>query len=157
MEFETALQQACYEKIVPWMQEFFVDFLVVSEEEPLFVVNFGSAIAYTEVIPWENDEAVILTRAYVVTNVEVTSELMQYLLQENDGLYFGRFALDQDGNIAFEHTLVGSTCDPEELRLSVISVVKFADDYDDEIVKRWGGKRALDRLLTKEMRGSPEN
>ena len=49
----------------------------------------------------------------------------------------------------FEHNLIGSTCDKEELKTSVITVVKLADEYDDEIVARWGGQRALDRWLKK--------
>jgi hypothetical protein len=40
---------------------------------------------------------------------------------------------------------VGSTIDKKELEASVIAVLEIADKYDDEIVKRWGGKRALDK------------
>jgi len=34
--------------------------------------------------------------------------------------------------------------DKTELRASVMAVVSTADEHDDEIVSRWGGKRALD-------------
>jgi hypothetical protein len=39
---------------------------------------------------------------------------------------------------------VGSTCNQKELETSVRAVLEIADRYDDEIVERWGGQRALD-------------
>jgi hypothetical protein len=57
---------------------------------------------------------------------------------------FGAFGVDKDGDIIFEHTIVGSTIDKEELKSSVKAVLSVADHYDDDIVSRWGGKRALD-------------
>ncbi len=59
-------------------------------------------------------------------------------------MQFGGFSLDADGNILFEHSIVGSTCDLNGLEESVLAVLKVADDYDDKIVPRWGGKRGLD-------------
>jgi T3SS (YopN, CesT) and YbjN peptide-binding chaperone 1 len=60
---------------------------------------------------------------------------------------FGAFALDPDNDVVFTHTIIGGgdTLDPEELRSSVEAVVRCADDYDDQIVERFGGKRAQDR------------
>jgi len=145
MEFQSKVQQSCYEMIKPWMGELFEEALIISDTEPVFFINFGSAVARTEVVPWGDGEAIIATRSQVVTNLEVTPDLLYYLLRENDSLYFGRFALDDANDIIFEHSLVGSTCDQQELKTSVITVVKFADEYDDKIVNRWGGQRALDR------------
>ncbi|MEM8542974.1 MAG: YbjN domain-containing protein [Cyanobacteria bacterium P01_H01_bin.119] len=145
MEFKTETQKACYERIKPWMQDLFSEAVVTFEDEPLFIINFGSAVASTRVITWSEDEALITTRSYVVTDVEITPDLTYYMLRENSGIYFGRFALDSENDIVFEHSLVGSTCDQVELKHSVMTVIQLADDYDDEIVARWGGKRALDR------------
>lgn len=145
MEFKSLAQKVSYERITPWMNELFGESVVVFEDEPLFIVNFGSAVASTRVVPWGDDEALITTRSYVVTDVEVTPELSYFLLRENNGIYFGRFALDSENDIVFEHSLVGSACNLIELQHSVMTVIRIADDYDDEIVTRWGGKRALDR------------
>lgn len=145
MEFQTPAQKACYQRISPWMHNLFGGSVVMFDDEPLFVINFGSAVASTRVLPWEENDALITTRSYVVTDLEVTPELSYYLLRENNGIRFGRFALDSENDIVFEHSLVGSTCDQIELRYSVTTVVRLADSYDDEIVARWGGKRALDR------------
>jgi len=145
MEFKTEGQQDVYNRILPWMHELFGESLVVFEDEPLFIVNLGSAVASTRVIPWHAGETLITSRSYVVTDVEVTPELSYYLLRENNGIYFGRFALDAENDIVFEHSLVGESCDRVELNHSVMTVIRIADDYDDEIVARWGGQRALDR------------
>jgi hypothetical protein len=148
VQFETEAQADCYAKITPWMQQFFESTPIEHRGENLFVTRFGSAVAHTRVIPWGTDEAIILTRSCIVTEVEITADLTYYLLRENDNLYFGRFAIDNENSIIFEHGLVGSTCDSEELRTSVIAVIRFADEYDDKIVERWGGQRALDRWST---------
>ncbi len=145
MEFKTPGQEAVYHRILPWMHELFGESLVLFDDEPLFIVNLGSAVASTRVVAWHDDETLITTRSYVVTNIRLTPELSYYLLRENNGIYFGRFAYDAEDDIVFEHSLVGETCDRRGLNHSVTTVIRIADSYDDEIVARWGGKRALDR------------
>lgn len=145
MEFKTPGQELVYKRILPWMHDLFGERLVVFEDEPLFIVNLGSAVASTRVIPWNENETLITSRSYVVTNIEITPELSYYLLRENNGIYFGRFAYDAENDIVFEHSLVGTTCDRVELNHSVNTVIRIADSYDDEIVARWGGERAVDR------------
>ena len=134
------------------MDELFGEATVAFEDEPLFIITIGSAVASTRVVPWGDNEALITTRSYVVTDVDATPELTYYLLRANDNILFGRFALDSEDDIVFEHSLVGSTCDRIELKHSVTTVVRLADDYDDEIVARWGGKRALDRWASPDAR-----
>ncbi|MBK6433129.1 YbjN domain-containing protein [Candidatus Amarolinea dominans] len=146
MEFRSAAQKACYEKIVPWMKELFGEFVMLRTDAPAMAVVIGSAVAQVGVIPWGNDDATINTRAYVVTGAEATSELMHFLLRETDNMRFGGFGLDSDDDVFFEHAIVGSTCDKPELKASVMAVVVTADQYDDKIIARWGGQRALDRM-----------
>jgi len=146
IEFKTAAQKACYEKIVPMMKELFGELAMFRDNAPVVLVPVGSTYASTAVYAWGDDEATITTRAYVVTKVELTPELMLFLLQENDTMRFGAFGVDSDKDIFFEHTIVGSTCDKAELRASVIAVVRTADQYDDQIMARWGGQRAVDRV-----------
>ncbi len=145
MEFRTEAQKQCYEKIKPWIKEVFGDFAIVVDDRPVFFVNLGSAVANTAVYPWGDDDATICTRAYVVTDVELTPELMKYLLLKNDAMRFGAFGIDDDDDVFFEHTIVGMSCDREEVKSSIMAVVSTADRWDDEIVARWGGSRAMDQ------------
>lgn len=144
MQFHSEAHKAVYEKIGPWMKELFGEFARAREDTPVFGVLVGSALAHVAVYPWGEDDATICTRSYVVTKVEVIPDLMHFLLRKNDDMRFGAFGLDGDNDIFFEHTIVGSTCDKEELRASVMAVLTTADKYDDEIVARWGGERAVD-------------
>ncbi len=146
MEFATEAQRQCFEKVQPWVTELFGGSVLRNPEKPLLGVMQGSAFAQVGVFPWADDDAIITTRSYVVTGVELTSDLMRFLLVENGGMHFGAFGVDDDGDIFFEHSIVGSTCDRKELESSVTAVVRTADDYDDQIVARWGGQRALDQI-----------
>lgn len=145
MKFETFIQQVCYEKIQPWLKELYENVYSPPYDMPIFILPLGSATATVEVLPWGNTEAIISTWSYVVTGAEITPDLMKFLLKKNSELQFGVFSIDDDGDIRFHTTLVGSTCDREELKTLVSSVLQTADQYDDAIVATWGGERALDR------------
>ncbi len=146
MEFETNVQETCYNKICLWMRELFDKFPNPRQDFPRVNLFIGSALVEISVFAWGDDEAIINTRSYVVTNVDLKPDLMQFLLRENSKMRFGAFGIDEDNNIIFEHTIVGSTCDKPELAVSVKAVLKIADEYDDRIVEQWGGKRAVDRI-----------
>lgn len=145
MEFETEAQRACYERIAPWIKEIFGEFATTRSDAPVFGVALGSAYTVVAVFPWGDDDAVIGVRSYVVTGVELTPELMRYLLECNNSIRFGAFGIDTDGDIFLEHAIVGSSCDKNELKASTCAVALMADKFDDEIVARWGGERAVDR------------
>jgi hypothetical protein len=144
MEFFTEAQRECYTKIREMMLDLFHEDVVPRDDVPVFGLHMGSALAEAVVYPWGEDDAVVTTRAYVVRGTEVTPELMRFLLTENDKLRFGGFGLDEDGDIFFQHAIVGSTVDPEELRASLLAVVITADEYDDRIIETYGGQSALD-------------
>ncbi len=147
MKFKTPVQQQCYEKIQPWLTESYPNTHTPPYEIPLFVIPMGSATAMIEVSPMGDNEALILVWAYVVTGADLRPDLLRYLLQKNYELQFGVFSIDEEGDIRVHASLIGSTCDKKELLTSVSSVLETADMYDDDIVKTWGGKRALDRML----------
>ena len=146
MEFKTEAQKACYEKVLPWLKEIFGEhFTRVRDDMPVVGIFVGSALAQVAIYPWGEDDAIINTRAYVVSGADITPDLMTYLLRENAQKYFGAFGLEEGNYIVYEHGIVGSRCDKEELRASVMAVALTADDYDDKIIARWGGQTALER------------
>lgn len=145
MKLDHAAQQQCLEKIIPWLKETFGASAYVSADLPAICISIGSAFAQVEVNPWGDDDATITTRAYVVSGAQMDYDLLLFLLRENDTMRFGGFGVDRQNDIFFEHTIVGSSCDPEELKSSVLAVIMAADLYDEVITERWGGSRALDR------------
>ncbi|KAI9135165.1 T3SS (YopN, CesT) and YbjN peptide-binding chaperone 1 [Acaryochloris sp. CCMEE 5410] len=144
MEFQTQAQQECHTKVASWMDELFEDIPWEKLDDPGFGLFMGSAWVEVRVFPWQED-SVINIRSTVVSGANMAADLQSHLLRENAEMRFGAFSVNDAGDILFEHTIVGSTCDPNELEASVHAVLAAADNYDDQIVQRWGGERALDR------------
>jgi len=70
----------------------------------------------------------------------------KYLLGESYRMRFGAFGVEPStGDIIFSHAIVGEGCDTDELMYSVYAGAQTADEYDDKIVQRFGGQRAVDR------------
>jgi hypothetical protein len=146
MEFQTKAQEDCYNQVAVWLRELFGKLPCARPDFPGLGIFLNSALVEVLVYSWGEEDATINTRSYVVTETNLTPELMRFLLQENVKMQFGAFGADEAGNVLFEHTIVGSTCDRKELEASVKAVLEVADEYDDYIVGKWGGKRALDRM-----------
>jgi hypothetical protein len=144
MEFQTEVQREVFEKIRPWLLEAFGMFAMERDDIPAVGIQIGSAFAVVQVHPWGEKEAVINTSSLVVRGAELTFDLLSWLLLENWDFRFGGFAIDQAGDIYFQHSIIGTTCDKPELLASARAVIAVADEYDDKIVARWGGKRITD-------------
>jgi hypothetical protein len=149
IKFATPAQSACYTKVERWLYELFPVVHRPFADLPVFSIPLGSAIATVEVMAWGETETIIATSSFVVTEAEMTPDLMHFLLTENAQSQFGVFSIDDFGNIRLHSTIIGSSCDRQKLRNAVTAVLAAADNYDDQIVALWGGKRALDRLALK--------
>jgi hypothetical protein len=145
MEFKTPAHQAIYEKVKQLVAELFGEMASARDDRPTFGIQFGSAWVQTWVSAWGDDDATITTRAWLTTGTELTVDLAKYLLNANDDMRFGAFGIDKDGDTFFEHTILGSTVAKEELKVSIRAVAGTSDEYDDEIVSRFGGIRMADR------------
>jgi hypothetical protein len=144
MEFGSRSQEACYRRVTEFLAASFGDQVWASPQQPYFVLRRGSAAATVDIQDWD-EGSVVKTWSLVVTDLQPTPELYEYLLRLNADQQFGAFALDADNDIVLSHTIIGDTLDPEELRSSVEAIARSADRYDDEIVERFGGLRAKDR------------
>jgi hypothetical protein len=145
LTFEHDTQKGIYEKVGQYVKELFGEFAITRTDFPAYFVRMGSATVNAAVLAWGTDDAIVNVRSWVVTGAEKNPAMYEYLLRENEGMRFGAFCINDKGDIIFEHTIVGSQCSKEELRASIMAVISTADKYDDEIMSRWGGKRASDR------------
>lgn len=85
------------------------------------------------------EDVVISIRATLVTGAAVNDELTNYLLRHNDRLPFGMFALSDDDEVLIEHAFPADACNTiEELAVYLGVIALTADEFDDEIVGRWG-------------------
>jgi hypothetical protein len=110
-----------------------------------YVFGFDSARVF--VVPtWvENGPCVI--RVFAITNMDVpvTAALTSYLLEKNLEFVFGGFALDAPrGAVWFNHNLLGEFTTPEVFEATVAAVAETANEYDDVICDRFGGRLYTD-------------
>jgi hypothetical protein len=147
VNFQTEAQKDCYTKLADWLPEVCDCIASPSTGNPIFSLKFGSALILVEVRPFRQIESIIYIWTYVATNVEVSDELLLFLLKQNDSFRFGGFSMADDGDIRFHVTLLGSCCQQNEFKLALNEVLESADHYDDLIVQRWGGRRVSDALF----------
>jgi len=59
LKFQTTAQEACYEKVVTWMQEIFSKCPCARQDIPGLGIFMGSALVEVLVFPWDGDDAII--------------------------------------------------------------------------------------------------
>ncbi len=124
------------------LKEEFPDYLSFGNGS--FTISRGSTQVMIVVRPFTSEETCVECMANVVTETEITPELMRFLLRKNAELHFGSFGLLFDDTITFSHSIAGTNLDANELITTLNSVAVIADYYDDIIVDLSGGKRAAD-------------
>ena len=108
-----------------------------------FVIQQPGVSAVTYVRPTDWVEGQTLVRVFSFTNVDmrVDQELTKFLVTTNANLIFGAFFLDEDApRVGFRHTLLGDFLQRKELEVAVRAVVSTAEEYDDQIKERFGGR-----------------
>jgi len=126
-------------------------------DERLYVIKQGSTYVMINIVPLDNDRAVIRCVAQLVRGVQMDGELALQLLHLNAQLRFGAFSYDPvDNLILFSHSILGgATLDKAELVVTLTDVALIADEYDDKIISKYGGQTmrevleeaAIERLL----------
>ncbi|MEJ5285856.1 MAG: hypothetical protein CH6_2941 [Candidatus Kapaibacterium sp.] len=109
-----------------------------------FTIQKGSSQIMIMVRPFTQTEACVEFYSNVVTGAKITEELLHFLLRKNAELHFGAFGLIFDNTITFSHSILGSTLNPQSLKLILTTIATICDHYDDVIVQLAGGKRAAD-------------
>lgn len=145
MEFQTETQKTVYDKVAKILQDEFGKTAQAREDNPSFLLRNGSAYVQVTIIPINDKFTTVRAHSWVVTGVENTPELLQFLLKENLNMRFGAFGVDDVGDVCFTHAILGESLEAPTLMYTLMGVASVADDYDDKIVGRFGGQRAVDR------------
>jgi hypothetical protein len=150
MEFKTEAHKTVYEKTRSFLHTLFGE-VNVRELDDTFTLQEGSTFVYARTFPIGEKKAGVEIFSYVAVDVEVTEDLMRYLLVYNLKLILGGFGLAiGDGgkaSVLLTHTILGDTMEREELYASVSAIARVADDLDDQIVEAFGGTTALGKLV----------
>lgn len=137
--FESAAQEDVYRRVGGWLRGVLGDSVAATGEGPLFVVRFRGTAVVVTVVPWGDDDATISVRSYVGQGSAGDGGLMRDLLRENDRLRLGAWGMDERGAIFLEHSVAGSTCTEEKLRVSLTAVMAAADAARERILGRSRG------------------
>jgi len=93
------------------------------------------------------DDALLNIRCYLVRDVERPDpELGEHLARLNADQVFGGFSLDEDSDVCFDYTVLGSSVTPDVVRLAIQVVAAAAVQHAPEIIARWGGVTSLEKL-----------
>lgn len=148
MEFASDKHREAYERVRVYLHELFDDKLYHEKATGHFYVRYGSTVLEISVEPFNADgadDAIMMAMSYCVQGVEVDDDLLRGLLELNHTLPFGAFSLVGD-DIFFSHSLLGQTLERSNVLATIAAVANVSDEYDDRIVEKFGGQRALDRI-----------
>ncbi len=114
-------------------------------EDGLYLFKYGSTVVMVSLFS-EGESTYCRFASVMLKDFEPTLELLQRILRLNTEVLFGTFLLFEDNTLSFSVTLLGNHLDFNEFEGSLQYVAKVSDDYDDELQKIGGGKRAEDVL-----------
>lgn len=108
-------------------------------------IRHGTTLVLIQPAQWGERTLVKLLAPVSLNITLITPELTLFLMEKNDNLLFGKFALNtQSKSIWYEHTLLGDFLDVEELFVAVAAIASTADQYDEQVSTMAGGKRLVD-------------
>ena len=117
--------------------------------------NDVSTAVHLRVVDWgktKDGEPQTLVRisAPILYDVTPSPDIYQYLLREAPQKWFGSYMVADDQehpgklSVSVVHTLLGDYLDEGELNAAMFGVLWAADEQDDLMQKRFGGKRWSD-------------
>jgi len=120
-----------------------------------FALDQGSTRVNIEVKDWGKDpngdpSSIVRIWAPVVREIKPTPEFFKWAATEGQQYIFGSVTvMEAEGGkeclAAFDHTLLGDYLDPAELCSAIVLVAMTADEMDDTVRSKFGGKRYTDQ------------
>lgn len=149
-QFHTQCQEEVYHQVKAYLDDL-VDEHFDDADHCDFYLKYGTTVLEISIEAFEEDDAVVEILAFCVQGVDPTFELTKELLQLNADVPLGAFSL-VDRDIFFSHSFLGRRLRPEQLIASLESVASISDLYDEQLVRRFGGETALERLRNDDKR-----
>ena len=138
MNFENIVHKEVFENVHSWLKNTSFDF-TVNVDATVFTVQFGTTGIFISIHSVREEEAYIHFYALVTKESRVDADLMEYLIRANNNFFCGAFSLDKENSIWLQYSVLGSSCNRDEFANAISAVSVIADEYDVEIIKRWGG------------------
>ena len=142
--FHTKSQEEVYRAVKSHLDEL-VEEHFDDAEHCDFYLKYGSTVLEISIEPYQEDDAIVEILAFCVQDVEPSFELMRELLQINSEVSLGAFSV-VGRDVFFSHSFLGRRLQAEQLIASLEIVATISDEYDEQIVQKYGGVTALDSL-----------
>jgi hypothetical protein len=128
------------------------DLVIPYESTKIFIRVFEREVS-AEMEEFWSENQLSRTAVYVwaptIFDVKPSNDLYKWVATEGADFFYGHCkvgSFGENGNVQviFEITLAGDTIDPGELKQALLAVAMTADDLDDELKAKFGGKRIED-------------
>lgn len=127
------------------VQRYLTDMLgsVTIDRDGDFAIRYGSAQLFVRVSAFGEGS---IANVFAPTNSEVPAspELYRYVAEINRNYVFGKFSTrESEGKVtvSLTHALLGEYLDPDELKSALGLLAALADEVDDDIKSKFGGRR----------------
>lgn len=111
-----------------------------------FQLPYESTVVVVKIVDQE-DRVLVQMYVPVLHHLPASPGLFEYVATEGQNYFFGNLhyipEID-DGLLVFEHTLLGDYLDSDELHGAVAALAVTGNTLDDELQKKFGGKRFTD-------------
>ncbi len=127
------------------VQRYLTDLLgsVQVDRDGDFSLRQGSARVFVRVAPLGEDRTFVAVWAETNLEVPPSPELYKFIATGNRYSFGCLRCREADGKVSviFGHSLLGDFLDPDELKMTVVVVAQTADEIDDEIMTKFGGRK----------------
>ena len=136
------------EKVRRILTDHFGSIRVDRDGDVLFEVD--SAFGYVGVQDWRDGETIVKIKSFLLRDVDLTPEVYKWAAVEGQSRWFAHACVlvnpenPNQGMITWEYDLLGNSIDPDELVTCVVTVMGGANHMDDELQKRFGGRKGAD-------------
>jgi hypothetical protein len=91
----------------------------------------------------------VVVTSTILREVKPSAELFEWVARQGGSKWFGHVEVHDEAQtgtvyLMMSHTLLGDYLDEKELEAAMWVVFSSADSWDDELQKRFGGKRWMD-------------
>jgi len=117
------------------------------DEHGRYSIQHESARVFVEVEEFGDEQTWVRITCPLLFGVTFTPEVYEYVALHSDDYKYGILGLRPDpdaegtGGIFLTYGLLGTTLDPDELKLAVGMLVTTGNDLDDELKEKFGGER----------------
>jgi hypothetical protein len=109
-----------------------------------FQVPNESTAVNIRILPQES-RTLIQLFVPLLRELPASPELFEYIATEGQDYFFGTMHYVREASLlVFEHTLLGDYLDADELHETLDALAITGNDLDEDLQKRFGGKRFVD-------------